>query len=717
MRFRSCRPGGRHLRLMALVFLMAAACAFPAAAATTEECLVCHSDATLTMDRAGRKVPLHVDGAKLAGSAHKDLSCTDCHEGFNAEELPHKKRIAPVGCLSCHDGVADKHAFHPKIAEASGTNGEPPISCKRCHGTHEVKPLAAPDSPFHPSRITQTCGKCHVEVAAHLKASAHGASGVPGAPNCLSCHEKPITPLRAGGASAELKLAQEKICLDCHLDNPEIRARMGPDAGFIAAYGKSVHGAALLAGNGKAATCIDCHGSHEMARGADPGARVSKGHIPQTCAACHAGIAAEYGASVHAAAVLRGNQDAPVCTDCHGEHDILNHLDPNAPVAAGNVSAKVCSPCHSSVKMSQKYGIATDRFKTFSDSYHGLALKSGSLEAANCASCHGAHAIRSSSDPQSTVNKANLAVTCGNCHPGANERFAVGQVHVQMTEEKEPLLYWIATGYLVLIVTTVGGMFAHNALDFTRKSIRKLRIRQGLIEEEPVGHALYPRMTLNERFQHASLMLSFLLLVVTGFMLSYPDAWWVAGIRSLSDNVFDMRSLMHRIAAVVMVAASLYHILYLGFTARGRQLLRDLLPGPRDVRDALRTMAWLLGLAREKPRFGRFGYVEKAEYWALVWGTIVMGVTGAIMWFENTFIGLLTKLGYDVARTVHFYEAWLAALAILVWHVYFVVFNPDVYPMNSAWLTGKLTEAEMAEEHALELEAIKRKEEPPEQES
>jgi cytochrome b subunit of formate dehydrogenase len=116
-----------------------------------------------------------------------------------------------------------------------------------------------------------------------------------------------------------------------------------------------------------------------------------------------------------------------------------------------------------------------------------------------------------------------------------------------------------------------------------------------------------------------------------------------------------------------------------------------------------------LGLSKIKPKLGRFSYIEKAEYWALVWGTIVMTVTGLIMWFDNTFIGLFTKLGWDIARTIHYYEAWLAFLAIVIWHFYFVIFNPDVYPMNIAWLKGNISEEEMAEEHPAELEEIKRK--------
>jgi len=113
-----------------------------------------------------------------------------------------------------------------------------------------------------------------------------------------------------------------------------------------------------------------------------------------------------------------------------------------------------------------------------------------------------------------------------------------------------------------------------------------------------------------------------------------------------------------------------------------------------------------LGLTKEKPLFGRFSYVEKSEYWALVWGTAVMGVTGVILWFDNTFLGLLTKSGWDIARTVHYYEAWLATLAIVVWHFYFVIFNPDTYPINLAFWKGTLTEEEMEEEHPLELQKL-----------
>jgi cytochrome b subunit of formate dehydrogenase len=259
-----------------------------------------------------------------------------------------------------------------------------------------------------------------------------------------------------------------------------------------------------------------------------------------------------------------------------------------------------------------------------------------------------------------------------------------------------------------MIASVIGGMFLHNLLDFYRKSKRQLLIRRGLESEEHFGHALYVRMTFSERVQHAALMVSFFTLVFTGFMLRYPDAFWVVFLRSLSENVFMLRGLIHRCAAVVMISASLYHCYYILFTKRGRQLIRDLLPVLQDFTDAGDILKYNLGFSKRKPKLGRFSYIEKSEYWALVWGVVVMGITGIILWFDNTFMGLLTKLGWDIARIVHFYEAWLAFLAILIWHVYYVIFNPDIYPMNLAWIKGTITEMEMGEEHLRELEQLKR---------
>lgn len=683
-------------------------------AQSSTDCLTCHSDTSLTKEKDGKQISLFADESALAGSPHKKLVCVACHTGFNQDAIPHKEKIEPVNCARCHAGNVLKHTFHPQLIRAIAAHQEPDISCKDCHGTHNIVSPKVPGSKFNESNLVESCGECHSDVKEDFQKSEHGkaiAGGIKGAPNCLTCHRHSITPNDSNNDTLATKITQEKLCLSCHLDNPDVRARTAPTAGFIAAYEQSVHGRGLLKGNAKVANCVDCHGSHQMKKGLDPTAMVNKSHIPETCAKCHEAIAQEYSQSVHGIAVTKGNQDAPVCTNCHGEHTILKHDDPRSPVATKNLSQQVCSPCHSSVALSTKYGLASDRFKTFSDSYHGLAIEGGSVEVANCASCHGSHNIKPSSDPTSNTNKANLAVTCGRCHPGANARFGMGAVHVNVAEKTDsPTLYWISNLYVVLIIVVIGGMLLHNLLDFLKKSKRKLMMRRGLITHDVVGHRLYLRMTLNERIQHATLLFSFMTLVVTGFMLRFPDAWWVQEIRSISDKVFTLRSFIHRIAGVMMVVASVVHLTYALFTQRGRELIRDLLPKLQDAWDAIAVIRYNLGFSKIKPKFGRFSYIEKSEYWALVWGTFIMVLTGAIMWFDNTFIGIFTKAGYDISRTIHYYEAWLATLAIIVWHFYFVIFNPDIYPINLAFWKGSLTEEEMQDEHALELDEIKREE-------
>ncbi len=645
-------------------------------------------------------------------SAHAKLICTACHTGFDAQNIPHKEKIEPVNCLTCHNDAPSKHPFHESMLTAKVGLVSLVKSCKQCHGTHNIVTPKNAGSKFYGAGLTETCGACHIREKMLYVTSTHGkaaANGITSVPNCLSCHKNRITGLNGSKDSSSIKVIQVNMCLACHLDNSDVRARVAPSAKFIAAYEQSVHGSALLKGNGSAANCVDCHGSHAIKREREITSTINRANIPTTCAKCHGTIEKEYAESIHGKSALSGNKEAPVCTNCHGEHNILAPSNPISPTAAQNVSEQVCSPCHNSVILNEKYNIAGNRLQTFDASYHGLAIRSGNMQVANCASCHGVHNIKPSSDSTSTISKSNLAVTCGKCHPGANRRFTIGSVHVATEKKEEPLLYWISYIYILLISTIIGGMILHNLIDFYRKSKRKLMIRRGLETEEYFGHTLYLRMNLSERIQHASLVISFFILVVTGFMLHYPDAFWVVSIRNLNAGIFDLRGLLHRGAAVVLIFTSMYHLFYIFFTERGKQLIKDLLPRWNDITDALTVLKYNFGFSKIKPKFGRFSYIEKSEYWALVWGNVVMITTGLILWFDNTFMGLLTKLGWDVSRTIHFYEAWLAFLAILVWHIYFVIFNPDIYPMNLAWLKGTITEAEMAEEHPIELEALKHK--------
>ncbi len=217
----------------------------------------------------------------------------------------------------------------------------------------------------------------------------------------------------------------------------------------------------------------------------------------------------------------------------------------------------------------------------------------------------------------------------------------------------------------------------------------------------------YLRLTLNERAQHLNLMINFTILVITGFALKYPTALWVSPISDAPAGM-TIRGFIHRLSGVALTTLAGYHLLYLIFTKRGRQIIKDMLPRLNDAKDLWETLKNNLFINRpaKELKMGRFNYKEKMEYLALIWGTFIMALTGFILWYEVQWLSYFPKWTYEVARAIHFYEAILATLAIVVWHFYSVLLDPDIYPMNWAWITGYNTEHEMKAEHGLELERI-----------
>jgi formate dehydrogenase gamma subunit len=206
------------------------------------------------------------------------------------------------------------------------------------------------------------------------------------------------------------------------------------------------------------------------------------------------------------------------------------------------------------------------------------------------------------------------------------------------------------------------------------------------------------RMSASQRWQHFVLAGSFIVLALTGFALKFPDSF----LAKMLGSSEPLRRWMHRIAGIVLLLVGTYHLIYL-FTMRdGRRLLADLFPVKKDAADVIQAVRYLAGLSRERPRIGRFGYAEKMEYWAVVWGTIIMGATGLVIWLKIDVTDFLPRWVVTVATTIHYYEAVLACLAIVVWHFYHVIFDPDVYPLNTACLDGRISEELQAHEHPLE---------------
>jgi cytochrome b subunit of formate dehydrogenase len=659
-----------------------------AANESSEDCLMCHADRDmLGPENASRYVP----GATLRGSVHRDLGCKSCHTTATA---PHEESLPRVRCTSCHAGEGRDLAAS---AHAQDGNGHTQ-TCAKCHGTHDIQPGE--------TLSRSTCAKCHSEVVSQYEESVHGvalAKGDDDVSTCRDCHGSTHTLLRHTDPRAPTYHATvARTCAKCHADRELMTRREITIPEAVELYQNSVHGRSK---NPKAATCTDCHESHDLLRAGDPRSSIYRTNIPETCGHCHGAEQKAYQIGVHGTALARGVTAAPVCTDCHGEHLIRGPHDPGSPVAAGQVT-KTCSYCHDAERITETFGLPVGRLSTYEDSYHGLAARGGSPVVAECASCHGFHDILPSSDPRSAVNPANLPATCGSCHPGAGPRFAEGRVHVTLARPDNAILRWVRLAYLTLIIGTIGAMLAHNGLDLAKKLRGSLAVHLGRarVHATEMVQRYVVRLTLGERIQHALLTISFFTLVYTGFALRYPEAWPFAWFARLEGG-YAWRSLIHRGAGVVMIGVSLFHVGYL-FSRRGRQMLIAMLPGLKDVREAGQNLAYLTGRRSEPPKFGHFGYIEKAEYWALIWGTVVMSVTGLALWFENDSLQFVNKWVLDLVTMVHYYEAWLAFLAILVWHMYYVLLNPDVYPMNWTWLTGRITEAQLHHEHGGEWEQV-----------
>jgi cytochrome b subunit of formate dehydrogenase len=672
------------------VWFLAALVAPAAAAPSNQDCLMCHADQSLT--RSGPKATsVFVNQASLAASVHAKLACVSCHRGVN--EAPHAEKLPAVRCSACHAAQAD--------SVATSTHGHTPEgaeqACRRCHGTHEVKAPARGG--------TALCAACHGAVTADYQASIHGvalAGGDRDASTCRDCHGSAHvvrSHLDPRSSTSHARLAE--TCGHCHSDRALVARRKITIPEAVQLFRNSVHG---RSGNPHAAVCNDCHESHRLRRASDPTSSIYRTNIPTTCGRCHSRVAQDYRTGVHGTALRRGVTASPVCTDCHGEHLIRGPGDPNSPVAAAHVS-ETCARCHDATGIRETFGLPAGRLATYRDSYHGLAARGGSPVVANCASCHGYHDILPSNDPRSAVSPQRLPETCGRCHPGAGTRFAMGPVHVAMTTSDQPILFWVRIAYLWIIGLTIGLMLLHNALDFARKSGRHLQAHLGtMAAHHEAATRWFERMTPAERIQHALLAVSFFTLVYTGFALKFPEAWLFAWFARLEGG-YSWRGLIHRGAAVMLVGTALYHVVYL-LTRRGRGQLTALVPRISDARDAGQNMLYLLGLRKAPPQFDRYGYIEKAEYWALIWGTAVMTLTGVVLWFENQSLQILSKWVLDLATIVHYYEAWLAFLAIVVWHLYQTVVNPDVYPMNWTWLTGRVSDAQLKHEHYLEWAGI-----------
>jgi predicted CXXCH cytochrome family protein len=386
--------------LFAISLLSPAAFAQTAHKPNNEDCLACHSDPTLTTEVDGKTVSLHVDPEKLKHSVHGGvLACVDCHVGFH--EYPHPDKPARVKCDTCH---ADQAA----ALEGSVHQSREDHPCTSCHGdAHTIFPKDDPKSAVYPLNIPRTCSACHGNEG---MAKKHGLPSV--------------YPM----------------------------------------YIDSIHGFALSKeGLLVAANCMSCHGSHHILSRKDPQSPTYKTNIPNTCGKCHAGITADYAMGSHGKAVAGGNLKAPVCSDCHTAHSILQ------PTAAAfrMQSTPICGSCHK------------DKLSTYRDTFHSqLGALGGYVETARCWDCHKAHDIRPASDPQSPIAPANLVKTCGACHQGANLSFVQYQPHANARDRHlNPALYFVRLFMNLLLISVLTFFALHTLLWLIRARYNQIKAR------------------------------------------------------------------------------------------------------------------------------------------------------------------------------------------------------------------------------------------------
>lgn len=569
---------------------------------------------------------------------------------------------ADEDCLACHDTVN-----HEKFKESvHGGNG-----CVSCHTDIEGIPHQEKIKPVQ-------CGECHTEEVEFYKVSTHGLATEEGKPaaDCFDCHGDHHAIVATENPASHVNRDNlPQTCGTCHGDshivtNPDLLAKMP-----LKTYQQSIHGKKLAEGNKQVAVCTDCHGTHDLYPPYNPKSRLYHSSVPKTCGKCHEAVLEEYQKSIHGKAVQAGKLDAPVCTNCHGEHTIRAAGDKQSSVYGARLAAETCAQCHSAERIVTKYRLLSNVVETYLDSYHGLAGRFGVKSVANCSSCHGVHNILPASDPASSIYPQNLPQTCGKCHPGSGEQLVRSKIHVSLGSKENKLTYFLSLSYVWLIIIAIGAMLLHNTLDFRHK------FKEHYEKNKAEGHP--ERFTKQQKVQHWFLMVSFMLLVYTGFALKYPGAWWAYPF-VFFDFGFDWRGVIHRGAALVFSVLGVYHIGYLALTKQGRKEFAALCFEKKDWTDFLQLQKYNLSKAKEKPRFKRYSYIEKMEYWALVWGTFIMILTGAMLTFENLVMQYFPKWFLDVATVIHFYEAVLATLAILIWHFYFVILDPDHYPLNTS---------------------------------
>ncbi len=465
---------------------------------TSEDCLGCHSDRSLTTKRGARTVSLFVESKRFSSSVHSSLGCTGCHADLEGKELPHSTPLKKVDCGTCHSQEYEQHSksLHGR-AVARGDSLAP--RCVDCHGNHDILPVKDKNSAVAPLKVPFVCGKCHREgtpvqknrdigehnILENYSESIHGMGllqkGLIVAPSCASCHTPhsilPHTDPKSSIARrniantctkchAQIEQVHRKTirgelwekeanvlpaCVDCHQPHKVRKVfytqgmadadcmRCHADQRLKARDGRPMFvNAEQVAGSRHAKTaCSQCHSEVNASRVRPCETIVNK----VDCSKCHEAIGQDFQRSRHGQLFAANDPNAPNCKECHGTHAVQGRRDPESPTFATNIPS-LCARCHrEGKKAAVRYtGAQHEIISHYTESIHGKGLlKSGLTVTATCTNCHTAHRELPKSDPESTVNPKNVPATCGQCHHGIQEMFVQSIHATQVGKTDKPL--------------------------------------------------------------------------------------------------------------------------------------------------------------------------------------------------------------------------------------------------------------------------------------
>jgi len=441
--------------------------------------------------------------------------------------------------------------------------------------------------------------------------------------------------------------------------------------------------------------CTSCHIGFNA--GMHP-ASVTEGWLKtakfSACGDCHGAEDKMYQQSFHGNLVLtKDASNAPLCADCHDAHNIV---PPGTPEFRKQ-SVAMCTRCHGGAET------------TYLDSYHGKAFTLGDEKTAACYDCHGGHRILPPSDPASTVSKQNVIKTCAKCHPGANANFAQFKVHVNPQSPRSSWqiwFFWIA--YVLLIAVVFSFAFVHTSLYIYRAWKEGLYSRRHHPGRDRRGTTRieYRRFNVFHRWMHFLVIVSFTVLVFTGMPLKYKDTHWARWFMDLFGGV-QAAGVYHRLAALVTVTywlAEMTFMIVMVLRRRGKNVFSQgsIMFNKKDLQDIIGMFAWFFGRG-PKPQFDRYAYWEKFDYISLAIGTVIIGVTGFMMWFPLKTTLVLPGIFLNIALVIHSNEALLAMGVIFIFvHFFSAHLRPESFPIDKVIFTGSLPIEHYREERPLE---------------